>query len=75
MYAKRINETEILALSHPYLTENGWVYTNPTEVQLRQAGFKPLVLREGEKEPPLYTVYYEEDEEKIYICYREVKEK
>ena len=72
MYAKRISEVRIECLAAPYLSQNGRIYTNPSDAQLRAAGYKPLTDRPGEKEPTRpFTIYYEEDDDYIYTCYRE----
>ncbi len=72
MYAKRIGNTKIDCLTRPYLVDNGRIYTNPSEAQLRALGYKPLKERIEGGEPPLsFTVYYEEDDAFVYICYRE----
>lgn len=70
MYAKRIGKTQISCPSAPYLIESGRIYTNPTEQQLRAAGYKPLVERTAMPTTP-FSVYYDEDDTCIYICYRE----
>lgn len=71
MYAKRIDAGRIHCPDRPYLIENGRIYTNPSEAQLRLAGYKPLVERPCPKEiENAYTIYYEEDEAHIYLCYR-----
>lgn len=72
MYAKRIDGYRIHCPGRPYLKENGRIYTNPTHEQLRCAGYKPLV----EKSPcpkeieHAHIIFYEEDENYVYICYR-----
>ena len=71
MYAKRISDTRIDCLTRPYLTVNGRIYTNPSEEQLRAAGYKPLKERTEGEAPSTFSVYYEEDESFVYICYRE----
>lgn len=71
MYAKRIDSGRIHCPDRPYLIENGRIYANPTEKQLRLAGYKPLVDRPlPEETESAYTVYYEEDEANVYQCYR-----
>ena len=71
MYAKRINEQKIHALTRPFLVLDGRIFTNPSEQQLRAAGYKPLIERATEEKPPkVYSLYYEEDDERIYLCYR-----
>lgn len=71
MYAKRINSGRIHCPTRPYITDNGRIYTNPTEEQLKNAGYKPLVDRPCPKEAEAaYTLYYEEDDDFVYRCYR-----
>jgi hypothetical protein len=71
MYAKRIDSGRIYCPERPYLIENGRIYTNPTEYQMRRAGYKPLVDRPCPAElEAAYTLYYEEDDAHIYRCYR-----
>ena len=76
MYAKRIDESSIHCPDRPYLIMDGRIYANPSEEQLRLAGYKPLV----ERPCPLalertHTIYYEEDENYVYLCYRGEEER
>lgn len=71
MYVKRISTGRIHCPDRPYLIEKGRIFTNPTPEQLRQAGYKPLVERPCPKEiENSYTIYYEEDNDHVYLCYR-----
>ena len=75
MYAKRMDDGRIRCLERPYLIENGRIYTNPTEQQLKNAGYKPLVERSCAPEVEAsYTIHYEEDDANIYLCYRAQEE-
>ena len=71
MYAKRIDKYRILCPDRPYLITDGRIFTNPTKAQLRSQGYKPLVEKAPcpkalERE---HFIYYEEDEENVYVCY------
>ena len=72
MYAKIINRHRIHCPQRPYVIAGGRIYTNPSHAELRRAGYKPLVEKhpcpkEIENE---HVLYYEEDAEHVYICYR-----
>jgi hypothetical protein len=71
MFVKRIDESRIHCPDRPYLIMDGRIFTNPSEAQLRLAGYKPLVEKPC---PPalerIHTIYYEEDESYVYLCYR-----
>ena len=71
MYVKRIDNARIHCPERPFLIENGRIYTNPSAEQFNKAGYKPLVERPC---PPdiaaAHTIYYEEDEAHVYLCYR-----
>lgn len=71
MYAKRIDEGNIHCPVRPYLITDGRIYTNPSEEQLRLAGYKLLIERPCPPElERAHTIYYEEDENYVYLCYR-----
>ena len=71
MYAKRIDENRIHCPDRPYLIMDGRIFTNPSEEQLRLAGYKPLVERPCPPEiARAHTIYYEEDDAHVYLCYR-----
>lgn len=71
MFAKRIDGNSIHCPDRPYLIMDGKIFTNPSEEQLRLAGYKPLVERPCPPEiERAYTIYYEEDENNVYLCYR-----
>ena len=71
MYAKRIDESRIHCPDRPYLIMDGKIFTNPSEQQLRLAGYKPLVERSCPPElERAHMIYYEEDESYVYLCYR-----
>ena len=72
MFVKRISETCIRGVNRPFLIKDGRICTNPTEAELRAAGYKPLIERPCPKEAErFYTICYEEDENAVYLCYRE----
>lgn len=73
MFAKRIDEYNIVCPERPYIIADGKIFTNPSEEQFRLAGYKPLVERQCPPEiESAYTIYYEEDENNVYLCYRGV---
>ena len=63
MYAKWIHPKKIIPFDSDVLRYNGTITVNPTATQLVNAGYYPVILKEGETIENDHVMFYEKNRE------------